>query len=415
MPQRILFVDDEPRILDGLQRMLRPLREEWDMAFVGGGVEALERLAQAPFDVVVSDMRMPGMDGAQLLSEVRSRYPEVVRIGLSGQTDRETVLRAVEPTHQYLAKPCDPEILKATVARIRALRERLTDPTLRGLVSGMKALPSLPSLFLAVVEELKSPGASLQKVSQLIATDIGMTAKLLQLVNSAFFGLRYRVDNLTQAMSLLSFDTIRSLMLSFHVFSQCDQARLNNPSLPTLSEHSFTTGICARSIAQAENQEQRVLDTTFTAGLLHDCGTLVLMTNLPEYYVKAFALARAQRLPLWEAERETFGVTHAEVGAYLLGIWGLPDTLVETLAFHHRPGSCLEQTFGPLTAVHVADVLEHEADTADMQPAPTSIDLAYLTTLGVADRLPVWRERSRAALQTEGGNDRENPGMFPIC
>ncbi len=400
MQQRLLFVDDEPRILHGLQRMLYPLRNEWDMAFVGSGPEALACLAQAPFDVVVADMRMPGMDGVQLLSEVMCQYPQIVRIVLSGQADQETVLRAVEPTHRYLAKPCDPDTLKAAVSRTSTLRHLLNNSTLRRLVSGMKSLPSVPSLHLAVVKELTSPDGSFQKVRQLIAKDIGMTAKILHVVNSGFFGFRCSIEDLTEAISLLSFDVIKSLVHSPHAFSEDNEAKLNNFALSALSDHSFTVGVYARGIVRADHQGEKIREAAFTAGLLHDCGKLVLMSNLPEYYSKAEALAREQRLPLWKAEREIFGVTHAEVGAYLLGLWGLPDPLINALAYHHHPMSCPEQTFGPLTAVHVADALAHEAHTANTQPASAWIDLEYLANFGLADRLPLWQEQCRVLSET---------------
>jgi HD-like signal output (HDOD) protein len=382
--------------------MLRPLRDEWEMRFVSGGPEALDLLAQEPFDVVVSDMRMPGMDGIQLLTEVMHRHPDIVRIMLSGQSSQEAALRAVGPIHQYLSKPCDPETLRATVMRTSALRELLTDTALKKLVSAMRSLPSLPSLLLEVTEALKSPDISIQKVSQLIARDVGMTAKILQLVNSAFFGLRRRVDDLVRAISLLGLDTIKTLVLSLHIFSQCEQTKFKNLSLNTLWDHSFTTGVLARVIVRAEKQAQDVTDTAFTAGLLHDCGKLVLAANLPDSYGIVLTLARDQKVPLWEAEQEIFGVTHAEVGAYLLGIWGLPEPIVETLAFHHRPAHCLEQTFGPLTAVHVADVLEQQQHAAGVELPLDRVDHDYMAKLGLGDRLPLWREQCSTLLQ--GGN-----------
>src|SRR5881628_650660 len=183
------------------------------MAFVGSGPEALDLLATSPFDVIVSDMRMPGMDGAQLLAEVMQQHPEIVRIALSGQSSREAVLKAVGLTHQYLSKPCDPETLKATVARTSALRELLTNATLKGFMSGMKSLPCLSSLFCEVVEVLSLPNTSIHKVSRILAKDVEMGAKILQLANSAFFGLRHRVDDLSQAIALLGVDTIKSLVL----------------------------------------------------------------------------------------------------------------------------------------------------------------------------------------------------------
>lgn len=403
MKKYILFVDDEPNILQGLQRMLRPLRDEWNMTFVKSGAEALAHLAQAPVDVIVSDMRMPGMDGAQLLTEVMRQHPEVVRIILSGQANRETVLKAVGPTHQYLAKPCDPESLKALVNQTSELRELLTDATLKSLVASLKSLPSLPSLFFEIVEALKASEVSIHQVAQIISKDVGMTAKILQLVNSAFFGLRRRVDDLPRAISLLGFDTIKSLVLSLHVFSQCNQAMLNKYALHTLWDHSIATGACARLIARAEKQAQHVVDSVVTAGMLHDCGKLVLATNLPELYGEALTLAQQQHLPSWEAERATFGATHAEVGAYLLGIWGLPNTIVEALAFHHHPAQSLEKTLSPLTVIHVADALTHEQQMGADNTSQTSVDLDYLTTLGLADRFPVWQEQYMAVLR-EGGN-----------
>jgi len=120
--KRVLFVDDEPRILDGRRRMLRSMRHEWKMSFAETGQEALAILANQPFDVVVVDMRMPGMDGVQLLSEVRKRH-QIIRIVLSGTADREAILRAVGLAHQYLSKPCDAETLKSVLCpRQRAAR-----------------------------------------------------------------------------------------------------------------------------------------------------------------------------------------------------------------------------------------------------------------------------------------------------
>jgi DNA-binding NtrC family response regulator len=153
--RRILFVDDEPNVLSGLRRMLRSMREEWDFEFAGSGREALEVMQRTAVEVIVTDMRMPGMDGSQLLDEVLQRHPQVVRIVLSGQSDTETVLRSVRPTHQFLSKPCDAETLKATVARACALRDLMAEPSLKDLVSRISTLPSMPSLYLEVVKELR--------------------------------------------------------------------------------------------------------------------------------------------------------------------------------------------------------------------------------------------------------------------
>ena len=188
--KKILFVDDEPHILSGLQRMLRGNRNEWEMQFVGSGAEALAKLAAAPFDVIVTDMRMPGMDGAELLTRVRANFPDVVRICLSGYSSVESAMKVVGLAHQYLSKPCDPNVLKTTIVRACALRDHLHDPLLRQALSRMENVPSLPTNYQAILAELNCPEPSLAKIGEVISQDIAMTAKILQLVNSSFFGLR---------------------------------------------------------------------------------------------------------------------------------------------------------------------------------------------------------------------------------
>ena len=185
--KHLLFVDDESKLLDGLKRSLRPMRDEWDMTFVTSGADALMALEQAPFDVVISDMRMPGMDGAQLLREVQQRYPQTVRIVLSGQSDQESIYRSIGATHLYLAKPCESEQLKAAVRRACALRELLGSDLLRRFVTGMQQIPSQPMLYAEIRREAESKTASLKTISAIISKDMGMIAKILQLVNSAYF------------------------------------------------------------------------------------------------------------------------------------------------------------------------------------------------------------------------------------
>jgi HD-like signal output (HDOD) protein len=377
--------------------MLRPLRHEWQVEFARSGPEALSVLAQSPFDVVVSDMRMPGMDGAQLLNEVMRRYPRIVRIVLSGHSDWESILRSVGPAHQFLAKPCDADTLKATVVRACVLRDLLTDEMLKQLVSQLKSLPSLPSLYLELMEELQSKNSSIQKVGQIVAKDVGMSAKILQLVNSAFFGLCRHVSSPAQAVVFLGADTIKALVLSVHIFSQLDSTRLRNFSIDALWNHSLQTSAFSKLLSKTENADPKIVDYAGMAGLLHDSGKLVLAANLPDHYNAALNLSREQNLTLREAEREVFGATHAEIGAYLLGLWGLPDPIVEAVAFHHHPTRCLDQQFSPLTAVHVANALQHEIHPTPAAKGAPQVDFNYLKEIGLVDRLPVWRDVCRAA------------------
>ena len=393
MKRRILFVDDEPMVLAGLQRMLRPMREQWEIEFADGGAQALTILEAGRFDAIVSDMRMPVMNGAQLLKEVAGKHPQTVRFILSGQADQELIMECVGTAHQFLSKPCEPESLKTALHRTFAVDGLLRCDALKEVISQLTTIPSLPTLYNKIMEQLASPDASIETIGQTIARDPGMTAKVLQLVNSAFFGSRRQMANPTEAAMLLGLDTIKTLVLWIHVFSNYKQPDVPGFSMERLSNHCLATGLLAQEIVQEEGGDAKTRENAMTAGLLHDLGKLLLVVNRPQLFNQALTLAETKRIAFWQAEQEVFGTTHAEIGAYLLGLWGLPFDIVEAVALHHRPQICGSKAFSPLTAVHAANVIQHEAQpesrAGDLAPADTQ----YLAELGLEDRLPVWRER----------------------
>jgi len=391
----LLFVDDEPKVLQGLQRQLRPMHHEWDMNFAEGGPQALVFMATRPVDIIVSDMMMPGMDGAQLLTEVLKRHPQTVRIILSGHAEREAVLRLVGPAHQYLSKPCGADELRAAMTRAFALRDLLDNQRLKQLTTRIKNLPTLPALQNQLTEELRKDSPSLEHVGEIIARDIGMTAKILQLVNSAFFGLARPVSNPTEAVVYLGLNTVRSLALSVEIFSQYDQKVCQSFSLDALAQHSWTTGVLARSVAQMERCELKMLEQCFLAGLLHDIGQLILAFGLHEEYSEVIAQAKNKNLPVWQVEQEFFGATHADVGAYLLALWGLPNPIIEAVALHHQPAHCTAPDFSPALAVHVADVLAHEFSQTHTEVPVPQLDASHLTSLGFASRIEIWQDGCR--------------------
>lgn len=386
----ILFVDDEPNILQGLQRMLRPLRTEWEMSFAKSGQEALDLMATRHFDVIVTDLRMPGMDGAVLLSRVKELYPHMVRMVLSGQSDKETLLRSAGPTHQFLAKPCDSETLKATVGRAFALRELLSNETLKRLVSQLTNLPALPQVYEDLMAEIQSPDASPSSVAQIIENDVALTAKTLHYANSAFFGIRQHVTNTSQAVSLLGLDIIRSLVLMAGVFAQADLCSLPRVfSLDAFSTHSLQVGILARSISKCMSNDEKDASECFTAGVLHDTGMLVLAVGCPDDYEKVLERSLAESIRVDDAEAEMFGAGHAEVGAYLLGLWGFPDPIVEAVAFHPWPSRCVSRAFSPLSAVHAANAIVERSEGA-VNGIPADLDMAYLIECDLDRELPAW-------------------------
>ena len=401
MKKRILFVDDEPKVLDGLRRMLHRMRDEWDMRFVGSGREALEAIEQERFDVVVSDMRMPEMDGAELLDEVRQRCPGAVRLILSGHSDKEMILKSVGPTHQFLAKPCDADELKATVARACALRDLLADEQLKAVVARVKSLPSVPLLYAELLQLLGSQDCSLQDVGKIISSDVGMTAKILQLVNSAFFGLRHHIESPSQAIAYLGIETVRAVVLTASVFSEFEHPQKGKETAEALYPHSIAVGNLAGKITKTVSADRKLYDNALMAGMLHDVGQLVLAAELSEAKEQTHRTATERTIPLHEAEREVLGVSHAELGAYLLGLWGLPDAIVEAVAFHHMPSRCLSRSFAVLTPVHAANALARAAEAGPEAREVARLDTTYLEEVGVANHVPRWRELAESVLFAE--------------
>jgi putative nucleotidyltransferase with HDIG domain len=397
--KQILFVDDEPRVLQGIRRMLHGMRNEWELNFAPGGAEALQWMAKQPVDVIVSDMRMPNMDGAELLNEVLKTYPETIRIVLSGHADRDMILKTVRPAHQYLSKPCDADTLKGTIQRACSLRELLLNDEMKKLVSSMDTLPSLPDLYVKITNEIQSTDPSIKRVGEIIEKDIGMSAKILQLVNSAFFGLPRHISSPSQAVTMLGLDMVKALVLSIHVFSSFDSSRLEPLSLSRLWNHSATVGQWARRIAEIENMKAEMVDHALISGLLHDIGKLVMAANLPDQYQQVIKIASDEDKSISEAETEVFNTNHASIGAYMMGLWGLPTHTVESIAFHNTPCESATSEVTVLTAVHAADAIFHRIHPASTASSEPMLNMDYIDKLQMLDRIPVWESACQELLQ----------------
>jgi len=398
--KRILFVDDEPRVLEGLGRMLHTMRKEWDMVFSPGAEEALAAMANGPFDVIVTDMRMPGMDGADLLNEVVKRYPSTVRLVLSGQWDQQMVIRTARTAHQYLVKPCSAQDLKSTLGRIFALRGILAGKTLKRLIAGLTSLPSVSDAHRRLVESAQSRQFSADMAASVAVQDVAMTAKFLQLANSSFFGAARHVSNTTEAALHLGSDTIKALTEAPGVFSEFQGAPGTEAALCQLQRHSASAARIAQGIATMEQAGKTVIDDAFLAGFLHDIGKLVLMTMDPEIYGLIPSIVESGAATAGSVEREAFGATHAQAGAYLLWLWGLPPQVAEAVAFHHSPRRSSSAGLSAVAVVHVADALadELEGDSEQM----SHLDEEYLEQMGLASRIPAWRQLAAKAAAQSG-------------
>jgi HD-like signal output (HDOD) protein len=390
--KRILFVDDESRVLDGLRRMLYMERKRWDMQFALGGEAALKACEEGAFDVVVSDMRMPGMDGATLLSRIHDLYPSSARVILSGFAEPSLSTRAVSVAHRFLSKPCDAAQLQVVVERLCALQDLLCAPELRSIVGAIGQLPSLSVTYTSLTQAVRDPDSSVDKVAEIIEHDVAMAAKVLQLVNSAFFGLARKVTTLQTAVGYLGMETIKNLALASEAF----RVFMPHPRVPlseceAIQEHAHR----AAAIAAALPLEPANRESTVVAALLHDVGSLVLGSAMPDVYCSSRAMAAERGCPVYEAEEELLGTSHAEIGAYLLGLWGLPNIAVEAIAHHHRPDRIPHSGFDCTVAVYVANVLDDELEAHPQDETGLKIEEPIrkrLEALGVLSRFAEFRE-----------------------
>jgi HD-like signal output (HDOD) protein len=394
--RRILFVDDEPAVLEGIRAMLAA-QTDWQLAFVTDAAAALTALGQASFDMVVTDMRMPGTDGVALLEAVRDQYPQVARVALSGRTDRESVARALTVAQQFLGKPCNGSVLRMQITRVCDLRARLTDKAVKSVIGRMDKLPSTPTVYFELTKAVAKPEVGLADIANIVDCDAAISAKVLQLVNSAYFGLAQPISSIHQAVLYLGVDLLKALALTAHVFTREQSARLDGFSMNVLQEQSM---LCAQ-LASRLVDDQGLGDEAYAAGLIHDIGKVVLAVGMPKEFAEVLRTTRFRKMAAHLVEKELLGVTHAEVGAYLLGAWGLPFSAVEAVAYQHNPAAV---TMGPrpvLAAIHLADALVKAAYAREDEASLLRrLDMTFLTEAGLAADLPTWFALAKEQLPT---------------
>jgi putative nucleotidyltransferase with HDIG domain len=353
----------------------------------------------APFDVIVSDMRMPGMDGATLLKAVREKYPSVLRIILSGYTELEAALNAVPVAHQFLVKPCDQDTLQYAIERATSLNSILNNKRLESIVGSMQQLPSLPKSCIEMRKALADPDSTSQSIALLVERDPAMSAKVLQLVNSAFFGVARNISDINTAITYLGKSILENLVLSVEIFRAFRPTKsISGFSLEALHAHAQLTAKMAGYVA-GDNTVRRL---GMIAGLLHDVGKLVLAEATPEHFARAIEGAQREKRPLFEIEEELTGVSHAEVGAYLLSMWGIPYVIVEAVAHHHHLERVACEKGDLLSSVYFANWLahDHEAGQFGVVAIPNApLNPEIVARLGVEDLLPDWRVEARNAAQ----------------
>ena len=379
---RVVFVDDEINVLDGLRRSMHSMRQDWDMQFANSGAEALAMMREATPDIVISDMRMPGLSGRDVLLEVKRHYPRAVRFILSGYAEKESVMQVAGVAHQYLSKPCQIDVLKIAISRALALRQLLENRALIEVIGNVDSLPSLPSMYQRILTCLQGADPAVADVAHIINSDMVMTTMVLKLANSAFFGAAQTFRTADRAVAFLGLNTISGLVLAHSLFTGSTPALRPGFSLDKLWHHSLQTATCARLVAQYEKWTPDRVEEAFLAGILHDLGKLVLAyRGIPGEWDDA---------PQDSSHSSTPNDAHAEAGAYLLGLWGFADTLIEAIAFHHHPSS----SAGPFSLpglLHVSDKMVRFAEAEGDRAGGPSFEVGYLESIGFVDHVPGWQ------------------------
>jgi HD-like signal output (HDOD) protein len=378
----ILFVDDERELLESLRARLYKHRHDWNMKFVVSGEEAIAAFEQQHFDLVVSDVRMPGMDGGQLLSVVKQRWPTTVRIIVSGYSDPAQAVRLTSLAHQYVAKPCDGLQLENIIERCFNLLDLLAQEPLRKVVGRIGKLPAMPKTYGRLQTALSQPSVTAGEIGDIVNADAAIASKVLQITNSAFFRLRKPMVRIKDAVTYLGFATIRNLVLSAEIFSQWNGVKGGplNVDPEQLQLHAQLAAAACKSLAGGRVSA----DDAWLAGLLHDIGYWIMVQECPAELGSAVELSQKEHLSLFECERQMTGATHAEIGAYLLGLWGLPYSIVEAVALHHTPMTVTPNGYDLLGALAVSHALLDSTAAHALIVSGTvdpGVDASYLTRL----------------------------------
>lgn len=390
--KRVLYVDDVLTRAEQARDAFRSLRADWHLVFTRSSQEAVALMDQSPFDAVITEMQMEQANGVEVLNMVMRRHPRTLRILRCTENEVELTRSCLGSPPYLLPRFCDLETLESVLTRAFQIEAWMGDEPLKNLYARLTTLPTLPTLYNQVIAELQSPKGSLEFVARLISKDPVMTAKMLQLVNSASIALHRQITDTVEAVMLLGAERVKSLILLSQVFTQFDKAKCPGFLVEPLWMHSMGTGAKSMAITMAETRDARMGEMAFTAGLLHDVGMLLLAGNLPTQYSLVVKQAAARRVNVRAVELEIFGASHAEVGACLLGIWGLPLPILEAIAWHHEPRQSRDTAFSLLTAVHVANALEYELKARPSDTPLVGVDTAYLERLGLLDRWDAWRQ-----------------------
>lgn len=394
MKRHILLVDEDKLVLKALNRSLRTIKDQWDISHSQTPRQALKLLDRTAIDVLITEVRLTNADSERFLREFLRKQPHAARIVLTGYTNPNAIFKYAGLAHQLLAKPWDNQTLIETILRANLISDLLADPHLKRTLNLIENFPVIPSVFIELTEKLKSSETSLQDVGEIIIRDPALTIKLLQIVNSPYYGLPVAVAEPRKAVSLLGLDIIKGFVLTSGLFQRYEKHRLKNLAVDELWRHSMETANIVRHIAKQEQLQKDVAETSYIASLLHDIGKIIIAEHFPDEFNEVCLNSRADNIPLWKAEQSVLGATHAEIGAYLLGLWGLPMTVINAVLEHHQPRMQEHSEIDQTALLHVANAFERERrHRQGEETGPMDINADYIRHLDIHQNVETWLQQ----------------------
>jgi HD-like signal output (HDOD) protein/CheY-like chemotaxis protein len=389
----ILFVDDNENVINGIQRQLRSFRQQWQLFFANSGQQALDLMSKQTIDLVITDMMMPRMDGAELLKEINRLYPNTVRMILSGYADESALKTAMEVAHQYLSKPCSAEVLREVISQVFKIQSCISNPSLVAGIGDLHQLPSLPKIYHELNKAMKDENVTVNELADIFSRDMVLSAKLLHLINSPYFGMNRVISNITEAINLIGVKKLNNLVLSAHVKTAFP---VTNPQLAGYFEYIWEdagrVSELAKQIAIAENQFDDRPDQAFLGGLLHNMGLLIFLSKNEDKLRSLLTEVKTSKKSISELEKTIFGYTRSEAAAYVLSLWKIPPRIIEAILLQNAPNESDYEGVNALTAVHAAAcLLSPENPTEYQKLFKMELDTAYLQRLGLLEKVPVWQ------------------------
>jgi HD-like signal output (HDOD) protein len=362
---------------------------QWMISSADSSKQAFVALSKQPTDVIVMDIHLPDTTGPKFLKELSNKYPGAVRLVLASALDQEIILESAGMAHQFLAKPCNPAQLRSVIESTSSLGDRLANEKVKRLVSKVERLPTVPALYKKICSLLESESSTTDQIGRYISRDPGMSANVLKLVNSAYFSLRRSVSDPCEAVAYIGIDALKALVLATGLFENVGKFEVSSFNVGHLWNHTLAVAFGAKEIAHTERAGGTVEIECFTSGLMHDAGILILASQFPKEYQKIDALIEKEGMTLSAAELKIFDVTHGDVGAYLMGLWGLPSRIVDAVAWHHNPCFEVAKSFTPTVAVHASDAITGPTHHAIF--STSNLDMLYLQSLGLAGKVDAWK------------------------